>query len=587
MRPSAPLPFARALAALVLTAVAVRAASAQTRAEEARTLAQGIEVLQGVRVPMRDGIRLSGVVFLPRGRSGPLPTILTLSPYLPAERNYDEAVYFARSGYAYVAVDSRGRGNSEGAFVPFEHDGRDAYDAVEWLARQPWSDGRVGMWGRSYNGFVGWAALKHPPPHLRSLFSAAASLPGFDFPWLRNNVGTLHPLRWLALVSGRTANWPMYEDEGLWRERFEALYAAGLPYARYDSVAGVLAPHWRTWLRHPHPDAYYDSLSPTPTEYARIRIPILTVAGHFPADGNAPGAMEYHRRHMEHGDPRWTARHFLVKGPWDHAGTTLDTIAYDMRRLAREWFDWTLRDGERPPLLRDRIAYLVGPGRAEWRHASSLDAIPASTRLLYLTPSIDPRGDAGTLTAEPATSGGTLRFASDPLETRRPAPAAPAPASEPAAAPARPRTAHLFFESAPVDSGFDLVGAVRVALWLSMDVPDTDIEVQLAEVRADGSTRWQSIDRVRARYRASLREPRPVVPGRIEEYRLAIPFMARRVEKGSRLRVRVGAPAGLQQNYNGGGLVAFESRKDARTAHVQLHTGPGHPSRIELPAHRP
>jgi uncharacterized protein len=547
----------------------------QSRAQEEASLPRGVEIIRGVRVPMRDGIYLNGTVFLSRQRQGPVPVILTLSPYVPAERNFSEGVYFARSGFAWVAVDSRGRGDSEGTFVPFENDAADGFDTVEWLSRQPWSNGAVGIWGRSYNAFVGWATLKGSPPHLKSIFAAAPGLPGFDAPWFRNNIGNLAILRWLTLVGGRTANWAAFDnDEEGWRDRFEAMYAAQLPYARYDSVMGVSHPIWRKWLQHPEPDEYYDGLSPTPEEYRTIAIPILTVAGHFTLDGNAPGALEYYRRHMLYGSPAVTPLHYLVKGPWDHAGTTLDTVAYDMRRLAREWFDWTLRNGPRPPLLKDRVNYRTGPGDAVWQHAPSLETMVAKPLTLYLTAPDSQAGTpprAGALAARPGEFVGPLVLTNNPFDRGRQSTST-----------AQASTAR-YFETDPLESPQELVGEVPVTLWLSLDVPDTDLEVQLSEVRPDGSIRWQSIDWLRARYRKSLRKAELVQAGQIEEYRFTIPLLARNIAAGSKLRIRIGAPALPQLNYNGGGAVAFESGRNGRIAHVSLHLGARYPSRVELP----
>lgn len=354
----------RLLLLLPFCLVPQRAAS-QTRAEENARLQSRVEVMRSVRVPLRDGVRLNATVFVPQHRTGALPVILTLSPYLAAERNFDEAMYFARSGYAYVALDSRGRGDSEGEFAPYTTDALDAYDAVEFLSRQPWSNGRIGMWGRSYNGFTAWAALKSRPGHLQSVFAAAASLPGYDFPMFRGNVRNLASLRWLGVVSGRTANWPMYDNDRYWREPFEAMYGAGLPYASYDSVMGVNHPFWRKWLAHPHPDAYWDSLTLSPEEYARINVPILTIAGHFPADGDATGALEYYRRHMLYGRPEGTAKHYLVKGPWDHAGTTLDTVVNDGENCTLSSVsNCTLEEWERARLTLRRSPRAE---RVEWR----------------------------------------------------------------------------------------------------------------------------------------------------------------------------------------------------------------------------
>src|SRR5262249_44841458 len=115
-----------------------------------------IDLTWAVKIPMRDGVRLNATVFKPGGQERPLPAIFTRPPY-NSDTYYARARYFAQNGYAFALVDVRGRGNSEGAFLPFENEGHDGHDVVEWLAKQPWCDGKVAMWGGSYAGYDQWA----------------------------------------------------------------------------------------------------------------------------------------------------------------------------------------------------------------------------------------------------------------------------------------------------------------------------------------------------------------------------------------------------------------------------------------------
>ncbi len=122
----------------------------------------------GVKIPMRDGVKLSANVYKPKGMTEPLPVIFALSVYT-ADPWHEPGVYSAQNGYVLVFVNSRGRGDSEGSFEPYANEGRDGYDVVEWLARQPWSNGKVAMWGASYSGFTQWTTLKEFPPHLATI----------------------------------------------------------------------------------------------------------------------------------------------------------------------------------------------------------------------------------------------------------------------------------------------------------------------------------------------------------------------------------------------------------------------------------
>jgi hypothetical protein len=103
---------------------------------------QGVDLLWGVKIPMRDGVKLNATVYRPKDQKEPLPVIFTLTPYI-SDTYHSRAYYFAQNGYVFVLVDVRGRGNSEGQFEPRANEGKDGHDVVEWLAQQPWSNGRV------------------------------------------------------------------------------------------------------------------------------------------------------------------------------------------------------------------------------------------------------------------------------------------------------------------------------------------------------------------------------------------------------------------------------------------------------------
>jgi len=139
-------------------------ACSQSNAAEAQSDAQkrnDVDVLWGVKIPMRDGVKLSATIYKPTGQTDPLPVVFTLTPY-NADTYHARAMYFARNGFVFALVDCRGRGNSGGQFEPFVNEGLDGYDIVEWLAGQPWSNGKVAMWGGSYAGSDQWSTLKAP-----------------------------------------------------------------------------------------------------------------------------------------------------------------------------------------------------------------------------------------------------------------------------------------------------------------------------------------------------------------------------------------------------------------------------------------
>ncbi|MGH9602550.1 MAG: CocE/NonD family hydrolase, partial [Terriglobales bacterium] len=320
--------------------------------------AQDVELTWGVRIPMRDGVKLNATVYRPKD-AGRLPVIFTLTPYI-SDTYHNRAWYFSRNGYVFVLVDARGRGNSEGVFEPFANEGRDGHDLVEWLARQLWSDGPVTMWGGSYAGFDQWSTLKEFPPHLKTIVPVASAFAAVDFPFYRN-IFSSYEMQWLTYTSGVTPNTNLFGESAFWISKFRELYLGHRPFRELDQVVGNNSTVFQKWIAHPTPDAYWDAMAPTEADFRRIEIPILSITGHY--DGDQPGALEYYKRHMRYGSEPAEARHYLVLGPWDHAGTRTpkkevgglvfgEASMLDMHQLHKEWYDWTLKNGPPPQFLK-------------------------------------------------------------------------------------------------------------------------------------------------------------------------------------------------------------------------------------------
>ena len=565
-----------------------------------------VDLMWGVKIPLRDGTRLNGTVYLPAAPREPLPVIFTLTPYI-SDSYHERAMYFARHGYVFVLVDVRGRGNSEGSFEPMANEAKDGHDVVEWLARQPWSNGKVTMWGGSYAGFDQWSTLKEFPAHLATIVPAAAAHPGVDFPF-EGNIFSDYVVQWMTFTSGVTGNTNLFGEGSFWREKFGRLYDSGYAFTGLDRLVGNPLPNFQKWVSHPVPDAYYDAMVPDSAAYARIAIPILTITGHY--DGDQAGAMEYYRRHMRWGTALAKASHYLVVGPWDHAGTRTPrrevggltfgpASVVDLNELHKEWYDWTMKGGPKPAFLKDRVAYyVVGPDAEEWKYASSLETVTGSRRSFYLS-SNGSAGDvyASGVLAEQAPRGeasaGFDRYVYDPLDTR-PGLLERSGGDEGDGLTSQRAALHLFgnglvYHTAPFDQAVEVTGYLRLVAWISMDVPDTDFQVSLYEILPDGSSVLLTEEMLRARYRRSLRQEELVRPGEVNRYEFsAFPFFSRRVSKGSRLRLLFRSPNSieLEKNYNAGGVVATETRKDARTAHITLHHDAKYPSVLELPIGR-
>ena len=551
----------------------------------------------GVKIPMRDGVTLNATVFLPKGQKDPVPVIFTLTPYI-GDSYMDRATYFAQHGYVYALIDVRGRGNSGGAFEPFVNEGKDGYDVVEWLAKQPFCNGKVTMWGGSYAGFDQWTTLKEFPPHLATIVPAAAAHPGVDFPFEHNIFGP-YIEQWLSFTSGATSNANLFGNSAFWGAKAREYYDTHAAFREYDRIAGNPNAVFQKWLDHPVPDAYYDAMVPTPEEYKRIQFPILTITGHY--DGDQAGAFTYYKRHMEYGSAEAKANHYLIIGPWDHAGTRSprrevaglkfgEASVLDLNNLHTEWYDWTMKNGKKPEFLKKRIAYyVVGEGAENWKYADSLESISTEKRTLYFgsNGSAESVFQSGAL-REKSVAGATAdKWTYDPLDIRP----GDAEVDEEGGLTSQSAVMNTYgngaiYHSEPFAESTEITGFLKLTLWLAMDVPDTDLDVDVYEILPGGGSVQLTSASMRARYRESLRQEKLVSPGKTEKYVFDnFTFFSRRIAKGSRLRVFVHCPntPNVEKNYNSGGVVTMETAKDAKTAHITLVHDAEHPSALELP----
>jgi len=558
----------------------------------------GVSMLWRVKIPLRDGIKLNATIFQPKGISEPLPSIFTLTPYI-SDTYIDRALYFAQHGYVFAAVDVRGRGNSEGQFEPFAQEGRDGYDIVEWLALQPWCNGKVTMWGGSYAGFDQWSTLKEFPPHLATIVPAAAAHPGVDFPFY-NGIFTSYTMQWLTYTSGVTPNVRLFGNSPFWIEKFIDLYRDHRAFKELDRVVGNPSLIFQKWLSHPFLVSYYDAMVPTAEDYQKIKIPILSITGHY--DGDQAGALTYYRNHQKFGDPAAVANHYLIIGPWDHAGTRTpnrdvgglrfgEASLVDLNRLHLEWYDWTMKGGKKPEFLKNRVAYyVVGPGAELWRYADDLALIAPEKLVLYAhSPgSANDVFSSGTLQMAKPDKEKPDKFTYDPLDTR--------PAELEKEEVLRYITDQRFvlnlfgnglvYHSEPFVEPIEITGQVKFVAWISMDVPDTDLQAALYEVLPDGTSVALTQDMKRVRYRESLRQEKMATPGEIMRLEFdSFTFFSRRISKGSRLRLLLSClnTPSLEKNYNSGGVVAGETGADARTAHITFYHDVRYPSHLEIP----
>ncbi|MEO8449075.1 MAG: CocE/NonD family hydrolase [Gemmatimonadota bacterium] len=590
-------PLSRAL--LVTTLLA--AGRAAGGAAQASSSARGVDMELNVRIPLRDGVHLNATLYRPRDVPGRLPVILAMTPYI-ADRYHAYVLPAARRGYIVAVVDVRGRGSSDGEFEPFSQEAKDGYDTIEWIAAQPWCNGKVGMMGGSYGGFNQWSIVKEFPPHLATIAPTASSHMGIDFLGEGAVIGS-YLIQWISFTSGRAPNANLFGDGGYWADKFRQMYMKHLPFAKLDSIVGNPSRVYRTWVEHPGYDSYWSSMAPSPEQLAKLSIPIFTRTGMY--DGDQVGAMEHYRNHMKYGSADAKAKHYLMIGPWDHAGTRVplkrfggltfgDASLIEMGSLEADWYDWVMKGGPQPKLLPKRVAYYV-TGEEVWKYADSLSELGRNPQPYYLTSTGRGAKDlfqSGSLSATEPAATAPDEWTYDPLDTE--------PGSHEGDAPEGGDTPTyvdqsealnlggrgVIYHTAPLDRATEITGFPKLTLWVTLNVPDTDFKIGLYEITADGRSILLDDCMLRARYRESRSREALVTPGvptKIEFTRFR--FMSRRLGKGSRVRLLIQSPNSifLEKNYNSGGAVAWETAKDARTAEIKLHHEAGRWSLLELP----
>ncbi len=563
--------------------------------------AQEVEIFWGMKIPMGDGVRLNATVYRPREMEEPLPVIFTLTPYT-SDTYHERAWYFSQNGYVFALVDVRGRGNSEGDFEPMLQEAKDGYDVVEWFAQQPWCNGKVGMWGGSYAGYDQWATAKEFPAHLTTIVPAAAAFPGIDFPMWRN-IPYPYDIQWATLTSGVTANFNLFTQLDYWFQVYYRLYSEHRPFSELPKLAQNMTTQFSTWIAHPHPDDYWDAMNPTDEEFSRLELPILSITGHY--DSDQPGALEFYHRHMRFGTEKGKKSHYLIVGPWDHAGTRTpqkevgglvfgDASLLELNQLHKSWYDWTMKDGPKPEFLKNQVAYYL-MGADEWKYADSLESIASKSQRFYLSSNDGRANDvfqSGRLSIEqPAADGRPDSYVYDPLDIHSGALEREKLAVQYENLTTQELALNLYgkglvYHSEPFAQNTQISGYLKLVVWLAIDVPDTDFEVLVYEILRDGRSVLLTMDRMRARYRESLREPKLAEINTITRYDFdGFFFFSRKVAEGSRLRLVFKSPNSIyiQKNYNSGGVVANESGTDARTAIVTLYHDAEHPSYVELP----
>lgn len=561
-------------------------------------------------IPMRDGIELEAWIFKPRDLHTKVPAVLELTQYDIDGARRGEFAAFTDRGYVFVQAYVRGRGRSGGdkADNLGLQTGRDGYDLVEWIAKQPWSDGRVGMYGGSFVGMTQWRTAAQHPPHLSTITPYVPIYPGWDVP---NTNGI--PQSWtgviLGYVSGRSLNTGFFDRQDYWAGKMMDQYSRYRPFTELDTALGISADDWwmldangqkrslmTVWLEHLGDEEFNLAAEPKPEDFAKMNMPILTATGFF--DDDQPGALRYYTRDVASASAVAAQKVFLVIGPWDHSGTQsprkeIDglsippTAVLDMGKLHADWCDWVFGHGERPAFLRDRVAYFM-MGADEWRYANSLEAASPGKLIFYLE---DANGTpesffhSGRLLDRPPANEPPAVVVSDPHDLPE-LEMADYVKSEDATSQFRGlQKRAINFHSEPFPKDTEIAGHMRLKLKVQADAPDFDLWAQVLMVSRNGSTIRLGEDIRRARFRNSFFQEELLKPDQIVEIPFEFKWTAWRIPAGARLRVTI-APLNspnYQKNFNTGGRLGYEKIDDARVANIKIFHDAERSSLLEVP----
>lgn len=542
----------------------------------ASTPTRGIRAERDVRIPARDGTELSANLWFPADASpaSPAPAILEMIPYRKDDwrANVDEAHgrYLAARGYVLCRVDVRGTGRSDGVALDeyTADETRDGYDVVEWLAAQPWSTGRVGMWGISYGGFTSIQVAALRPPHLRAIVPMYATDDRYtdDVHYIGGCVTASELTQYAVsqIACNALPALPARDGEdwiAAWHRRLEATPVWLLP-----------------WLRHQRDGPYWRGGSLAP-DHDRVEAAMLLFGGWM--DSYVDPAL----RMLE----RCSAPRRAIVGNWSHEfpddgypGPNLDWL-HEMVRFFDHWLKgesngvmaepaltWFQREFAPPePFPR------TWPGR--WRAVAAYPPEGAGRASLWLAGGSEPL--RGHLTASPPNAEGGAAFPHRPTTGTRGGLSWGAGGSPNGLArDIRPDEAGVAtYTSSPLEAPLEILGPPELVVRVATDMPVATLVVRLSDVAPDGTSGQVTMGILNLTHRDSHAAPRPLMPGAVQVARVPLRAAGYRFATGHRIRVSVASSCWpvVWPSPHAGWMTVRHGGDPATASHLDLPLAPG------------
>ena len=493
-----------------------------------------------VMVPLSDGTKLATNILLPDGE-GPWPTILVRTPY-DKEGYTRGAPFFARRGYAYVVQDTRGRFDSEGQFDPLMTEGKDGYEVQDWIASQPWCNGRIGTYGGSYVGLTQWLPAPRSHPALKAMLPVVSLANAYDV-WYHRGVLEL-------ALAGPWALWMTDPTEFKTSSRDRDAVLRILPLNMLDvGAAGREIQFFRNWLAHPVRDQYWEPAVVT-DEYDKIKVPVYNIGGWYDifaseTIANYVGMV----RNAKSKAVRKSQR--LLMGPWDHGTSPTGKIgemdfgkhSYVSRRdLQLRWFDYTLKGMDNGIMDEPPIRIFV-MGENQWRYENEwpLRRTQETRYFLHSVKGANTRSGDGTLvTVEPDSSArDTFTYDPDNPVPTNGGPVVLMPAGPYDQREIEGRSDVLVFSTEILEAPVEVTGHVKLVLFASSDAPNTDFSAKLVDVHPTGYAQNLCDGIVRATHRESDTSPSLIEPGKIYRYEFDLGVTSNLFHAGHRIRLEV------------------------------------------------
>jgi putative CocE/NonD family hydrolase len=564
--------------------------------QQAAKPSPSLNVANDVAVAMRDGTVLRADVLLPNA-AGRFPTLVYRTPYskqfaLKEGSTFEKAV--AR-GYAVVIQDVRGRYASGGDFSPYQNEGHDGYDTIEWAARQSWSDGSVGTFGLSYPGAVQWLAAVENPPHLKAMVPAMTfSTPRnffysggvFDGSWLDWIWFNIAPdARRRKNLSGPQTR---KEAAASWKQDHERLQNF-LPLRDLPDLKQA-APFYYEWLSHPPADSWWD-WAELRNKYDRVHAAVLNFSGWYDEAYGPDGATTNFNGLLAARRGEKNPRTRTMIGPWTHGGQDESksgerdfgpAAPIDYDELILRWMDHYLRNIDNG-VDREELVRLFVMGDNAWRDEDSWPLTRAKEASYYLNSSgtASPTGTLDSSLLVPSAQ--TSEFVSDPAHLLID------PYTEYGAHDYRAfagRDDVLVFDTMPLQSDTEVTGPIRAEIFAAADVPDFDLWVRLLDVSPDGTAfnlMSPGLDVLRASYRNASLKPELLSPGKVYPLNLDRMLTSNVFREGHRIRVQISAAFSphFSRNLQTGESEITSSK--TQLGHIRIYHDAEHPSRIVLP----